>query len=50
MFADWVTRGAEIGTVAFFAIAVFLIFCAAALGILKLAAKLTGDRDDTDTD
>lgn len=46
MFASWVARGAEIGTVAFFALAVFLMFCAAILAVLGLGAKLLKENDD----
>ena len=46
MFAEWVTHGAEIGVVAFFAIAVFLMFCAAIIGLLGLGAKILEDVDD----
>ena len=46
MFADWVTHGAEIGVVAFFAIAVFLMFCAAIVGLLGLGAKILEDAED----
>lgn len=46
MFASWVTHGAEIGTVAFFALAVFLMFCAAILTVLGLGAKLLKECDD----
>ena len=46
MFASWVTHGAEIGTVAFFALAVFLMFCAAILAVLGLGAKLLEGHDD----
>ena len=46
MFADWVTHGAEIGVVAFFAIAVFLMFCAAIVGLLGLGAKIFEDAGD----
>lgn len=46
MFASWVAHGAEIGVVAFFAIAVFLMFCAAILGFLGLGAKIFEDAGD----
>jgi hypothetical protein len=46
MFAEWVTHGAEIGVVAFFAVVVFLMFCAAIIGILGLAAKVFEDVGD----
>lgn len=46
MFAAWVTHGAEIGVVAFFAIAVFLMFCAAIVGLLGLGAKIFEDAGD----
>lgn len=48
MFAEWVTHGAEIGIVAFFAIAVFLMFCAAIVGLLGLGAKILEEVDDKD--
>jgi hypothetical protein len=46
MFAEWVTHGAEIGVVAFFSVVVFLMFCAAIIGILGLAAKVFEDVGD----
>jgi hypothetical protein len=46
MFASWVAHGAEIGTVAFFALAVFLMFCAAILAVLGLGSKLLEGHDD----
>lgn len=46
MFAEWVTHGAEIGVVAFFAVIVFLMFCAAILGFLGLVAKIFEDAGD----
>ena len=46
MFASWVAHGAEIGTVAFVALVVFLMFCAAILAVLGLGAKLLEGHDD----
>lgn len=40
MFAEWVTHGAEIGTVAFIAVVVFVILCGAVLGLVGLLAKV----------
>ena len=46
MFAEWVTHGAEIGVVAFFAVVVFLMCCAVIIGFLVLVAKsLDNDGD-----
>lgn len=47
-FADWVAIGASIGIKAFFAIAVFVAFCVAVLGILSLGAKVMGGGGDVD--
>lgn len=42
MFAEWVTEGAAFGIKAFFAIAVFVAFCAGIAGLLSLGAKIVG--------
>jgi len=46
MFADWVTHGAEIGTVAFFALFIFALYCAAVLAFIGLGAKVLKENDD----
>ena len=48
MFAEWVAHGAEIGTVAFFALAVFLMFCAAFAAVLVVGIMILGGKDDED--
>ena len=45
MFAQWVTEGAAFGIKAFFALLVFVAFCAAVLGLLGLGAKIMGGDD-----
>ena len=46
MFHEWVARGAQIGIEAFFALVVFLAFCAAVFGLAMLGGKGVGN-DDT---
>jgi len=45
MFYEWVARGAQIGIEAFFALFVFLAFCAAVCGLWMLGVKVF-DNDD----
>jgi hypothetical protein len=40
MFYEWVAHGAEIGTVAFFALVVFALFCAAVLGLIGIFSRI----------
>jgi len=40
VFAQWVTEGAAFGIKAFFALAVFIAFVAAVVGLLGLGAKI----------
>ena len=47
-FADWVTIGASIGIKGFFAVAVFLAFCAAILGLIGLRSNVVKGVDDGD--
>lgn len=47
-FADWVTIGASIGIKGFFAVAVFLAFCAAILGLIGLLSNVVKGVDDGD--
>lgn len=47
-FADWVTIGASIGIKGFFAVAVFLAFCAAILGLIGLLSNVAKGVDDGD--
>lgn len=46
MFAEWVTKGAEIGTVAFFAIFIFALYAAVMLGMIGLGAKALKGADN----
>lgn len=46
MFAECVSEGAAFGFKAFFALAVFLLCCGAALGLLVLIGKIIGGDDD----
>ena len=46
MFAEWVTKGAEIGTVAFFAIFIFALYAAVVLGMIGLGAKVRKEADN----
>ena len=48
MFAEWVSRGAEIGIVAFTALIVFALLCVALYGLFMGATALMApeDRDD----
>lgn len=48
-FADWVAIGASIGIKAFFAVAVFVAFCAAIAGLLGLAASIIKGAEDGET-
>jgi hypothetical protein len=40
MFHEWVAHGAEIGTVAFFALVVFALYCAAVLGLIGILSRV----------
>ena len=46
MFAEWVTKGAEIGTVAFFAIFIFALYAAVMRGMIGLGAKALKEADN----
>ena len=48
VFSDWVAEGAAFGIKAFFAIAVFVAFCVAVLGIMSLGARVMGGGGDVD--
>ena len=45
MFHEWVAHGAEIGTVAFFALVVFALFCAAVLGLIWIFSRIFKEDD-----
>lgn len=49
MFYEWVSKGAQIGIEAFFAVFMFLAFCAALLGLVTLIGSFfragSGDND-----
>lgn len=45
-FADWVTIGASIGIKGFFAVAVFLAFCAAIAGLIGIFSSIVKEADD----
>lgn len=45
LFYEWVAHGAQIGIEAFFALFVFLAFCAALLGMWMLGTKFF-EKDD----
>ena len=47
-FYEWVAEGAAFGIKAFIAIAVFVAFCVAVLGVLSLGAKVMGGGGDVD--
>jgi hypothetical protein len=45
MFHEWVTHGAEIGTVAFVALVVFALYCAAVLGLIEIFSRIFKEDD-----
>lgn len=45
-FADWVAIGASIGIKAFFAVAVFMAFFAAIMGLLAIFGSITKEAED----
>jgi hypothetical protein len=46
MFFDWVTKGAEIGTIAFVALVVFALYLAAVYGMLSLGTRALKEDED----
>ena len=42
MFYEWVTKGAEIATVTFFALGVFALYCGAVLGMIAMVGRVFG--------
>jgi hypothetical protein len=49
MFAEWVTAGAAFGIKAFFAVAVFIVFCAAIIGMIGLLSSVVKGEEDDET-
>lgn len=49
MFAEWVTEGAAFGIKAFFAMVVFVAFCATIVGLLELFSNVVKGADDGKT-
>lgn len=46
MFFDWVTKGAEIGTVAFVALVIFVLYLAAMYGAFSLLTRALKEDED----
>jgi hypothetical protein len=46
MFFDWVTKGAEIGTVAFVALVIFALYLAAMYGAFRLLTRALKEDED----
>lgn len=45
-FADWVAIGVSIGVKGFFAVAVFVAFCAAVVGLIRIFSSVAKEVED----